>query len=80
MRERTEGRREKNQREGSLEKQTDTGFGGEDNGITNLTEMGKKRIKLLQTRIQMVHLPVPFEIIFIQKNCMWWVREASWLS
>ena len=68
-----EGRREKKRREGSLEKQTDTGFGGEDNGVTNLTEMGesKKRINLLQTRIPMVHLPVPFEIIFIQKNCVW---------
>ena len=41
-REREKGRREKKWREGSLEKQTDTSFGGEDNGVTNLTD-GRKQ-------------------------------------
>lgn len=41
-REKEKGRREKKWREGSLEKQTDTSFGGEDNGVTNLTD-GRKQ-------------------------------------
>lgn len=69
---RKEGREEEGGREGSLEKQTDIDFGGKDNGVTNLPEMGesKKGIKLLQTTIRMVLLLVPFEIILIKKNYM----------